>query len=100
MWDLNRKNVKAELSGHKDSVFCVDISEDNLNAISGDYNSRILYWDLVKLKLDFEFESHTGGVYSIKFTKNKQLATSVGEDKKSHCVGSCGEVSVCHLDWP
>ena len=48
-WDSNTNSAKVSLEGHEESVFCVDIRVDNLNAISGDAFAKDLLWDLEKM---------------------------------------------------
>ena len=62
-------------------MFCVDISEDNLNAISGDAFAKVCFWDLAKMVKICEFWGHEDDVYTVKFTKNKKFAASGGSDK-------------------
>ena len=82
MWDLKTKRMKSELIGHNVSVFCVDISADGLNAISGDGLGKVMCWDLTEFRLLFVFEGHTDQVCSVKFTRNKKFVASGGLDKK------------------
>ena len=81
VWDLLKNSQKAILDGHEESVFCVDISEDNLNAISGDAFAKVCFWDLAKMVKICEFWGHEDDVYTVKFTKNKKFAASGGSDK-------------------
>ena len=46
IWDLKTKTMRSNLVGHNESVYCVDISADDLNAISGDFLGMIIYWNL------------------------------------------------------
>ena len=82
MWDLKTKSIRSELIGHNNGVFCVDISADDLNAISGDGSGKVLYWDLTNFRQEFEFEGHTEPVQSVKFARNKKFAASGGYDMK------------------
>ena len=82
LWNLKQMRMISVLKGHENSVGCVDISVDGLNAISGDYSSKVRYWNLHSYKQECLFEWHTGQVYSVKITNNKRFAASGGEDKK------------------
>ena len=46
--------------GHEDNVMCVYISIDGLNAISGDTESKVRYWDFQNYVQLFLFEGHNG----------------------------------------
>ena len=81
VWDLQQRCVLSILNGHRDSVFCIDISADGSNAISGDADNLVLYWDLDKTKEICKFEGHTCFVESVKFTKSKMYAASGGTDR-------------------
>ena len=54
----------------------MDISNDELNAISGDANSEILLWDLDRRNNIWKFSGHNGQVCTVKFTNNKRFAAS------------------------
>ena len=82
VWDLQQKCVLSYLEGHPNSVFCVDISYDDKNVISGDAKFNVFLWDLCNMKKICEFKGHTRYVYSVKFTKNKKFAASGGVDEK------------------
>ena len=82
VWNLKQGRALSYLNGHSNSVFCVDVSFDDKNVISGDFKGRVLYWDLVSMKQVCEFKGHTGQVLSVKFTRNKKFAASGGSDKK------------------
>ena len=82
LWDLQRKCKISNLIGHQDSVFCVDVSEDEANAVSGDYLSIVRLWDLNSLQEEFSFEGHCGIVNSVKFSKCKRFVVSAGTDQK------------------
>ena len=51
VWDLKTKSMRSTLIGHNNSVFCVDISADDLNVILGDFLGKVFYWDLTKFRL-------------------------------------------------
>ena len=72
--------MRSELIGHNKFVVCIDISADDLNAISGDGLGKVLYWDLTNFQLVFVFERHTNQINSVKLTRNKKFAASGGHD--------------------
>ena len=82
IWDLKSRNMRSSLIGHNESVVCLDISADDLNAISGDNLGKILYWNLINFRQEYVFEGHTDIVKSVKFARNKKYAASGGIDMK------------------
>jgi WD40 repeat protein len=82
VWDLSTKSLKATLVGHETSVFCIDISSNDLKAISGDFNGTVRLWDLSSFRQEFLFFGHTACVYSVKFSKGGNFAASGGSDRK------------------
>ena len=80
LWDLNQKSILAVLYGHENSLNCVDITDDGLNAITGDTQSKVRYWDLINYRQEILFEGHTGQVHTVKIMKNKRFAASGGTD--------------------
>ena len=81
VWDLQQMCILSILTGHKNTVFCIDISADGSNAISGDADAIVLYWDLDKTKEICKFIGHTCFVKSVKLTKSKMYAVSGGSDR-------------------
>ena len=80
IWSLKNRSLISCLNGHLNSVFCVDISTDEQFCISGDFDGRVLLWNLENFSLYFEFIGHSGAINSVKFCKN-QFAASAGKDK-------------------
>ena len=82
LWDFKSKSLISVLNGHLNSVFCVDISYNETQAISGDKDGKVILWDLSLLRQIFSFEGHKGQVYSIKFMKTGKIFASTGSDAK------------------
>ena len=82
LWDFQSKSLISVLDGHLNSVFCVDISINETQAVSGDKDGKVILWSLSHLKQIFIFEGHTGQVYSVKFMNNGKIFASTGSDGK------------------
>ena len=81
LWDLQERSILKVLAGHEDFVFCVDYSDDGLNAASGDKAGKVLIWNLESKESLCELVGHKDHVYSVKFAKNKKFLVSGGKDQ-------------------
>ena len=82
IWNINSKSIVKILDGHKNTVNCVHVSNDELNAVSGSIDSIVIYWDLATMTKVAEFKGHQGVIFAVKISNNKSFAVSTGEDKK------------------
>jgi WD40 repeat protein len=82
VWNISNRSIKSILIGHSNSVFCVDISSDDLFAISGDAFSYVMQWDLTSMKQTCIFQGHSSFVHSVKFSPDRNFAVSAGNDLK------------------
>ena len=98
LWDLNNKKIRSALNGHKKSVRCIDISENDLLAASGGSDSKVILWNLSTYKQEYEFCNHNGNVNSVRFSKNNNFLASTGDDKKIYIWGIRGKINYAKFD--
>jgi WD40 repeat protein len=81
-WKMTDDKITQQLVGHQDSVFALDISNDETQALSAGALGEVRLWDLNNFTEIEQLEGHKGKVYSVKFMKNGEFAASAGDDKK------------------
>ena len=57
-------------SGHKESLYCLDISYDGKYMITGGKDRVIKIWDLLKKREYFTLKGHSKPVHCLKFKRN------------------------------
>jgi WD40 repeat protein len=102
LWDATSGNLVREFKafaekgfekGHQDQVFCAAITKDGKLIASGSSDRKIKLWNAADGNVIREFpnptikgepnQSHSGGVYQIRFTPDEKYIVSVGPAPKN-----------------
>ncbi len=68
------------LEGHKYTVYCIDISEDNEHLVSGGWDNTVKVWDYKNAKEVKSFDYHKDMIRDICFSKDNSMIASASRD--------------------
>jgi len=74
------KQIGQPLIGPRGGVSSVDISPDGQHLIAGDWNARVLLWDLQYWPLKHNLTGHTGQANFASFSPDSRMLASAGQD--------------------
>jgi F-box and WD-40 domain protein 1/11 len=99
-WTHDEPKV-ARLSGHADSVYCLEF--DSTRIITGSRDRSIKVWSLLTGKLLATFRGHAGSVLCLKFDKDWDVGTAGGEEgedevRPGFMVSGSSDCSICVWD--
>lgn len=86
----------ARISGHGDSVYCLEF--DSTRIITGSRDRSIKVWSLQTGKLLATFRGHAGSVLCLKFDKDWDVSSVNEEIKPGFMVSGSSDCSVCVWD--
>jgi F-box and WD-40 domain protein 1/11 len=98
-WTHDEPKV-ARLSGHADSVYCLEF--DSTRIITGSRDRSIKVWSLLTGKLLATFRWHAGSVLCLKFDKDWDVGAAGGEEedkvRPGFMVSGSSDCSICVWD--
>jgi len=74
------KDKIENLIGHKGSVFCLSISDDEKLLISGSFDSNIRLWSISTGNCIYCYKAHQGPVWDLKFFTYSNFFVSASAD--------------------
>lgn len=89
--------VQAQLRGHGGPVRAVAVSSDGRSAISGSYDSSVIYWSLARNVAEQVLRFHTSAVNAVAFGPNDRIITG-GDDGRIALWAPGGVTPVRILD--
>lgn len=89
------KPTASRLSGHSDSVYCLEF--DSTRIITGSRDRTIKVWSILTGKLLATFRGHNGSVLCLKFDKDWDVGKDAGGNPGFMVSGS-SDCSVCVWD--
>lgn len=91
VWEADTGRLYTELSGHKDAIRGLDFRADSNVLASASLDGTIKFWDMFENKEVKSWAAHPGGVTSVAFAHNGQVASS-GRDAKVKLWNANGEL--------
>lgn len=80
-WDADTGKQIATMTGHKQQVYCIDITSDGLIAAAGDAGGVIRLWNVADGRPLATLEGHNGPVMSLRFAPGGRRIYSVSTDR-------------------
>ncbi len=81
VWEGEVGQCIEVFEGHKDSVICVNFSNDGKYAISGSADETVKIWDIERALCINTFKGHQRLIHSVCFSPDKNYAISGSYDK-------------------
>ena len=83
VWDLKKKELTGQYSGHKGAPLCVAITPDDQYVLSGTSrpDAQVRVFDLKTGRLRHEFPPHAGAVRSVAVSHSGRFAASASDDR-------------------
>ena len=101
IWDVQKRQVIAQLEGDTTGVYCVKFSPDNRTFASAGYQGQIKLWNVTNWELLGTLQNR-GTVYAVDFSRDGKVLASTGHETVALWSVESGEKIASltgHIGW-
>ena len=80
VWDVDRNDIKADLSNDGEAIVCGALSADGTRAVTGGYGTGVVFWDLDRMERLIKRYGHKKRVWSLDFSTDGETVATASED--------------------